>query len=385
VNETDAIEQLATLLDRSTDAGTAPDSLLSLLSLADSMRSEAQIMAPSSDFRSALRAELVAASTVQTTLLARLVAGWTVRTNAIRSSARVAVAALTASSMIGTAGVAMASQESIPGDALYAMKGWTEQVRLMLATDELAGARLHLAFATERLQEIELGAATLTSDQIVDLLRRMDTASQAGADAMLDGAASGATKLDELRSFTGRQRSGLAGLLAHLPLLAQNSVVESLELLLRIDANATGSVALSALDDCDCSEADADSIITSVRSRSSVLGFSEPKAQLDCDCINLPAGSFARAPRPSGSDGSETRAEQTNQNDDTEPREQPFQPGNGLSNEDPRTDSDDGQGSLSTGLNALPLDSLGDTAGMQPDTSAVNRAAETADDGLSDG
>ncbi|MFT4745104.1 MAG: hypothetical protein ACI9AD_000953 [Nitriliruptoraceae bacterium] len=385
MNETDAIEQLATLLDRSADTGTAPDSLLSLLSLADSMRSEAQIMAPSSDFRSALRAELVASGTVQTTLLARLLAGWTVRTNAIRSSARVAVAALTASSMLGTAGVAMASQESIPGDALYAMKGWTEQVRLMLATDELAGARLHLAFAAERLEEIELGAATLSSDQIVDLLRRMDTASQAGADAMLDGAASGATTLDELRSFTVRQRSGLAGLLAHLPLLAQNSAVESLELLLRIGANATSSVALSVLDDCDCSEADAESVITSMRSRSPVFGFSEPKAQLDCDCINPPAGSFARAPRRSGSDESEPRADQTNQNDDTEPREQPFQPGNGLSNADPRTDSDDGQGSISTGLNALPLDSLGEITGVQPDTSAVNRAAEATDDGLSDG
>jgi hypothetical protein len=342
-------------------------------------------MAPSSDFRSALRAELVASGTVQTTLLARLLAGWTARTNAIRSSARVAVAALTASSMLGTAGVAMASQESIPGDALYAMKGWTEQVRLMLATDELAGARLHLAFAAERLEEIELGAATLSSDQIVDLLRRMDTASQAGADAMLDGAASGATTLDELRSFTVRQRSGLAGLLAHLPLLAQNSAVESLELLLRIDANATGSATLSALDDCDCPETDATSMITTLRSRSSVLGFSKLDVQLDCDCTNLPAGSFARGPRPTSAADSEPGAGQTNQNGDTEPREQPFQPGNGLSNADPRTDSDDGQGSISTGLNALPLDSLGEITGVQPDTSAVNRAAEATDDGLSDG
>ncbi len=393
MNESDAIEQLAALLDGTADAATAPSSLTALLSLADTVRTESDILAPSLDFRAALRAELVTAGTPQTTLAERLRAGWIARTQNVRSSARVAVAAMTASSMLGTAGMAMAAQQALPGDALYSMKGWTEQVRLMLATDDLAEARLHLAFAAERLEELELGAATLTSDQVVELLRRMDEASKAGADAMLDGAASGAITLDELRDFTDTQRFGLANLLNDLPLLAQHSAEDSLELLRRINVNATGSITPADLDSCDCPgdsrnrflpTENANSIVSAIRPRVTLPGSGEAAIDLGCDCIDAPGGTDAREPGTTGAKDPEPDQVATTDEAEEEPQERPFEPGSGLSNPDPGTDSDDGEGSISTGVNTLPLDDIsegvGSITGTEPDTSAADRAAATLDD-----
>ncbi len=394
MNETDAIEQLAALLDGTADRNAAPSSLIALLSLAETVRDESDVLAPSADFRNALRAELIESIAPEATLVERTRAVWLARTSNLRSSARVAVATMTASSMLGTAGMAMAAQEAIPGDALYGLKTLTEQTRLMLATDELAEARLQLAFAAERLEELERGAATMTSDQIVALLQRMDQASKAGADAMLDGAAAGSVTLDELRAFTDLQRTGLTQLFNDLPVLAKPVAEDSLELLRRIDVNATGVVtATPAGAPCDCPDdlSDAMPISALGRSRTSPTqtavnrpGSGSAVTKLGCDCVELPGGSSAR--EPSRTDGTKTKGtDGTKDGGEKAPDEEPpFTPTGGTLT-DPETDDDDGagNGAIVTRVEQLPLGELSETVGgatgVNPDTSVVDRLARAAD------
>jgi len=66
----------------------------------------------------------------------------------------IVVAIVLAVSALG-AGTAYASQDSLPGDALYPVKLSTEQVRRMLTTDDIARVELELTFASIRLEEIE--------------------------------------------------------------------------------------------------------------------------------------------------------------------------------------------------------------------------------------
>ena len=57
-------------------------------------------------------------------------------------------------SLASGAGVVLASDEALPGDALFPVKTWVEDVQLALAPDE-ADARLHLTFSEYRLEEMQ--------------------------------------------------------------------------------------------------------------------------------------------------------------------------------------------------------------------------------------
>jgi len=52
-------------------------------------------------------------------------------------------------------GIAMASQESLPGDALYSVKLFTEDLRYSVSMNPEARAKLHASFAAERVSEIK--------------------------------------------------------------------------------------------------------------------------------------------------------------------------------------------------------------------------------------
>lgn len=53
------------------------------------------------------------------------------------------------------AGVAYASQDSLPGDNLYSVKLGTEELRRLLESDDIAEVELELSFAETRLREME--------------------------------------------------------------------------------------------------------------------------------------------------------------------------------------------------------------------------------------
>lgn len=56
--------------------------------------------------------------------------------------------------LMGTSGATFASQSALPGDMLYPVKLTTEKVRVAIVPDPTEKAKLHLAFASRRLQEL---------------------------------------------------------------------------------------------------------------------------------------------------------------------------------------------------------------------------------------
>ncbi len=255
MTEHDAIEQLAALLDGE-DVPDAPSSLGALADLATAVHDHADLMAPTAEFRTSLRAELVAAAAAPPGLVERARTAWANRTAQLRTSARVAVATMTASSLIGSAGVAVAAQQALPGEFLYELKSLTEDARMVLAVDGVAEARLHLAFARERLEELRATTGQLDSDQVAALLAEMDAHSEAGASVLLDGVAFGTADTAEVRRFTAQQRDGLVSMLNDLPLLAWPVAEDSLALLRRLEAIASDVTPRDSSDDATSEQED---------------------------------------------------------------------------------------------------------------------------------
>lgn len=384
MTERDAIEQLAALLDGD-PVPDAPASLGALADLATSVRDHAEVLAPTPEFRAALRQDLLAAADAPPGLAERVRAAWGARTARLRTSTRMAVATMTASSMLGTAGMAVAAQDALPGELLYGVKGLTEDARLALAEDSLAQARLHLSFAQERLEELETLAGRLDSDEVVALLAEMDVHSEAGAEVLMDGVNAGAIDAGELRDFTARQRSRLAGVLAELPLLARPVAEDSLELLRRIEISAAGFV--PTVSDCDCSDGlaggDGTTSTSAVRrdTRTGVTtdiaapGDGPAVPAVDCDCVELPGGTTARE---------QPREEAPREEPADEPEQEPFESEGSVTGPGPSEERDDSGTSTTTTVGQLPLDPA---AGTTEDATGVDVVTEPVDrtlDGVGD-
>ncbi len=136
-------------------AGPArPQAARDLAPLADLARSLAPVRhAPSDDFRSALRAQLVdrgsrpgAARPAYPAQRARPSAP---------ARLRQAVAAVAIASVVAGVGAAAASTRALPGDALYGLKRQIENVQLDLARGDLGHGRELLQQADARLSEAE--------------------------------------------------------------------------------------------------------------------------------------------------------------------------------------------------------------------------------------
>lgn len=359
MTERDAIEQLAALLDGH-DAPDAPSSLGALAGLATAVRDHADLVAPTTEFRNSLRAQLVAAADAPPGLVERARTAWTSRTAHLRTSARVAVATMTASSMIGSAGVAVAAQEALPGELLYGLKHLTEDARLLLAVDGVAEARLHLSFARERLEELRSTAGRLDSDEVVALLAEMDAHSRAGVEVLLGGVPSGVADADEVRRFTADQRGGLVAVLNDLPLPAKPVAEDSLELLRRLEITAngttTGDRAARDRDDLDgllddieaeaAEQAGRDAASSStIADRTGVdvplTGEERLLPVEDCDCIELPRGADGPDQEPSSADdAAEEEAAEEQPEQEPAPGDEPFEPSDGLLDGE-RDDGDD--------------------------------------------
>ncbi len=207
-------DRLEDLLSGQASPEDAPRQLARLATLATTVRDHTDLEAPSPDFKARLRAELLAtaAAAPEPTLLDRARDRVDAATARWRHSLRVAGASAVAATMIGTTGVAAAAQSALPGDVLYSVKGFTEDARLAFASGDLDRGRLHLAFARERLEEVELGRDRLTPAQFIETLDHLDAEAAQGADEMLAAAvaaADGRPILDELDAFTAEMRARL--------------------------------------------------------------------------------------------------------------------------------------------------------------------------------
>ncbi len=106
--------------------------------------------------------------------------GWIEQINHPRKEglkmANLLVAILMAISVIfgGGAATAYASQDALPGDALYPVKTMVEQAELMLTTDPQQKAELHVEFAQRRVAEIQALVAEGRLDLVPEVSQNLE-------------------------------------------------------------------------------------------------------------------------------------------------------------------------------------------------------------------
>ncbi|MEU8424375.1 DUF5667 domain-containing protein [Micromonospora sp. NPDC048835] len=176
------------------------------------------------DFRTGLRAMLLATAererlgstpaavdepATATTARGRLLPAVTAR----RARARGAILVGIAAGAIAVSGISAASENAVPGDALYGMKRSTERAQLALASSDISRGQLFLDFARTRVGE----AAKLRGDRIgySAVLDDMDADSRQGVRLLTSAAVQRAEpgSLDTLNAFVSSQRRAVRGLL----------------------------------------------------------------------------------------------------------------------------------------------------------------------------
>lgn len=241
-------------LDRLLTAGVDDDAdreLARLVRLATTVGRQSVVETPSPAFRERLRAELLTLEPrVDTSPAARVRRAAEKARGTARSTLRTAVASAAAASLLGTAGVAAAADAAIPGDVLYGVKTLVESTRLALSDSGVPDGRLHLAFAAERLSELEDGADRLDEQRTIDLLRAMDDHGIAGAEELLTVSVErdGEALRGMVATFVTSQSDRLQAVRARLPIGATPFLDDSLEVLRRIQLQ------VEALEEaaCDC-------------------------------------------------------------------------------------------------------------------------------------
>lgn len=148
-----------------------PEETMRMLELVDEIRQRPPVR-PTQEFRHAARARLlnkisVAAPTQPRAFVPRRPLN--LRSFAYRGAARVvALAALLL--VILTTGTAYASTYALPGDLVYPVKGWMEQMRIRFSTDEQLDT-LYQQYTQERAEEIQ---ALIAQERYSDLPAAFD-------------------------------------------------------------------------------------------------------------------------------------------------------------------------------------------------------------------
>lgn len=136
--------------------------------------------------------------------------------------------------VVGVGGAAtVVSRGSIPGDILYPVKETTENVRVATAFSDESKAKVHLAIADEKLNEIEkLEARGKSADKIIAATERLEK-NQGKAIEKLEKAQSEGKDVSaialRLQSNLERQQSVLARVLEKVPEQAKAAIQRAME------------------------------------------------------------------------------------------------------------------------------------------------------------
>lgn len=268
------IEELARLLD---GAVSGPATLTGgHASLATRLRAVAPSFdapsIPRPEFRTALRARLVAVATVQAATLPPLAApapagskaleaavSWTQSNKAQR---RIGVTAGAMAGVIAFTGVGVAASRSLPGQPFYGLKRGAEDVQLTMAQGDISKGSKHLEFAATRLREVRalahgerelsLGGgstgplaagATLGSSvqaRINTTLSDFDAETSSGR-SLLEKAYRTSGKPAPLRiltTFSSQQQVRLTSIIPDLPAGSQRIAQQSLQLVTEVGSTA---------------------------------------------------------------------------------------------------------------------------------------------------
>ncbi|MBP1785839.1 MULTISPECIES: DUF5667 domain-containing protein [Micromonospora] len=130
-----------------------------------------------------------------------------------RARARGAILVGVAAGAVALSGISAASENALPGDALYGMKRSTERAQLALASSDISRGQLFLDFARTRLDE----AASVRGDRLgfSAVLDDMDADTRQGVRLLTTVAAqrSDPVALDAVDTFLAGQRRVVSGLL----------------------------------------------------------------------------------------------------------------------------------------------------------------------------
>jgi hypothetical protein len=217
------------------------DRLVGLVSALRAHGSAPSAPAPRPEFAAQLRERLLAEAG---TVLTPATAGLTLPSRPRgRRERRLAVAASVAVLLGGTAGVAAAAQQALPGEALYPLKRGIENVEVRLATSPSGRGQDLLDQATGRLDEtgqlLDDGSAT-SGAQVPGTLDTFVDQARSGADLLLGSYQdSGDTEaVAEVRQFAADDLPVLAGLAQDAPPEVRSSIARAAQALTGIDHRA---------------------------------------------------------------------------------------------------------------------------------------------------
>ncbi|WP_018221537.1 DUF5667 domain-containing protein [Salinispora pacifica] len=148
-----------------------------------------------------------------------------------RARARGAILIGIATGAVAVSGISAASENAVPGDALYGMKRSTERAQLALTGSDHSRGQLFLDFARTRLSE----AAQLRDDRAgySGVLDDMDADTRQGVRLLTTAAvqASDRTALDVVDAFVAAQRTAVSELVGDRPRADRDRTEHSLALL----------------------------------------------------------------------------------------------------------------------------------------------------------
>ncbi|MEU6074537.1 DUF5667 domain-containing protein [Micromonospora sp. NPDC047074] len=261
-------ERFAQLLDEANGGrrhhvrSRADDQLTALVAVGQRLQAAPPTVEVDAEFRTGLRAMLVATveregigapAAATTEPASRRSAADTGRNRLLpavtarRARARGAILVGIAAGAVALSGISAASENAVPGDALYGMKRSTERAQLALTGSDVSKGQLFLDFARTRLAE----AASLRGDEdgFSAVLDDMDADTRQGVRLLTIAATqrSDPAALDAVNSFLTGQRRAVSGLLDDATRADRDRVRRSLALL---DAVRKRSDALRAAIAC---------------------------------------------------------------------------------------------------------------------------------------
>ena len=244
-------------------SGRAPrdEQIAELVALAESLCESAADIAPSTAFRTDLRARLMAeADTVLVPMpgSSRTTPATPTRPRKTRRRFAGVTAALIASA--GAVSIVASSASAVPGDMLYGVKRQVEKVELQLHRDDASRGAFQLDQASERLAEArKLSSKGASEDLIADALSDFSSSAAKGSDRLFqDFSSSGKEEsIRTVNDFTAAASVHLTELSTGLPDGVGSALGEATETLSQLATEAS-SLCKS------CTTADVQSLVSAV-------------------------------------------------------------------------------------------------------------------------
>jgi hypothetical protein len=249
-------ERFAQLLDEAQGGrrhhvrSSSDDQLAELIAVSDHLVALNPPVEVDPDFRAGLRAMLIATAErdgIGATATEPEPPPRATRVPGRRIRARGAVIIGVAVGAIAVSGMSAASENAMPGDALYGVKRSTERAQLALASSDVTRGQLFLDFARTRLAEAR--AVRGDGAGFAGVLADMDSDTREGVKLLNASALQRRddTPLDAVDSFVTGQRQQITGMLDRLSGAERTRAVDSLALL---DQVSQRSKALRGTLDC---------------------------------------------------------------------------------------------------------------------------------------